>query len=124
MLRRFAKYILLLVLTCSIGLHWTLLQSVAWTGMIIDYTYTSSLTEALAKTFDGKHPCPLCKQIAAGKQTEKKKEFPLHLQKFEFASEHSEVVFTPPQFFCLQPAVIFSISELTHQPPAPPPRVV
>jgi len=33
---------------------------------------TCSVSEALSKTFDGKHPYRLCKQIAAAKKSEKK----------------------------------------------------
>ena len=52
---------LLLVLT--LGLHWTLLQTIAWTGMIVSYSRNASLTEAVSKTFDGKHLCKMSKAI-------------------------------------------------------------
>ena len=59
------------VLVLSLGLHWALLQTVAWTGMLITYSKTDSLREAASKTFDGKHPCPLCKMVQAGRAKEK-----------------------------------------------------
>jgi hypothetical protein len=43
-------------LACSLGLHWGLFQSVAWMRMVIHYSQAAPLTEALAKTFDGKRP--------------------------------------------------------------------
>lgn len=60
--------VLLLVLT--LGLHWALLQTVAWTGMLVSYSRASSLTEAVRKTFDGKHPCCMCKAIESGRKAE------------------------------------------------------
>ena len=73
-LSRLPKLVLSLSLSLSIGLHWALLQAVAWTGMVVIYSQTAPLTVALAKTFDGKHPCKLCKLVDAGKQTEQKQE--------------------------------------------------
>jgi len=65
---------LVVTLTLSIGFHWALLQTVAWTGMIIKYSHDGSFTEAVSKTFDGKHPCCLCKMIQQGRGAEKKQE--------------------------------------------------
>jgi hypothetical protein len=39
------------------------LQSLAWTGMILSRAPSSSLHAALQTTFDGQHPCPLCRLI-------------------------------------------------------------
>ena len=35
---------------------------------------TTSIREAWSKTFDGKHPCKLCKVVHAGKSAEKKQD--------------------------------------------------
>lgn len=64
----------MLVLVLSLGLHWALLQTVAWTGMIVSYSQGASFKEALSKTFDGKHPCCLCKVVQQGRAAEKKQE--------------------------------------------------
>jgi hypothetical protein len=42
------------------------LQTVAWTGMLIRYSSEGGVRQGLAQTFDGEHPCPLCKAIAQG----------------------------------------------------------
>ncbi len=55
-------------------MHWTLLQTVAWTGMVISYSHRAPLREALSKTFDGKHPCALCKAIQKGRAEEQKRD--------------------------------------------------
>lgn len=57
----------------SLGLHWALFQTVAWTGMMINYSHNSSFKEAVARTFDGKHPCPVCKAIQKGRAEEQKR---------------------------------------------------
>lgn len=40
-----------------------LLQVVAWTGMAFNYGTRYGVTEGLGRTFDGQHPCSLCKEI-------------------------------------------------------------
>jgi hypothetical protein len=73
-LRAFVKTVTVAVLVLSLGLHWALLQTVAWTGMLVSYSRDGSFKQAVAKTFDGKHPCPLCKVIEKGRAEEKKQE--------------------------------------------------
>ena len=41
--------------------------------MMRDFSRTSSLEEAAKKTFDGEHPCALCKVVEQSKQQEDKK---------------------------------------------------
>ena len=59
-----------LMLVLSLGLHWALLQTVAWTGMLVSYSRDASLADAVSWTFDGKHPCRLCKAIQKGQAEE------------------------------------------------------
>jgi len=56
----------------SAGGHLALLQGVAWATMIRDYSRTGSVTAAMEKTFDGKHPCAMCKKIAAQRTHEER----------------------------------------------------
>ena len=42
--------------------------------MIVSYSRDGSFTEALSKTFDGQHPCCMCKMIQKGRADEKKQE--------------------------------------------------
>jgi hypothetical protein len=68
------RFTTVLVLVLSLGLHWAVLQTVAWAGMIISYSRNAFLTEAVSKTFDGEHPCPMCKLIKKGRAEEKERE--------------------------------------------------
>ena len=57
----------------SIGAQWVVLQSAAWVGMAVSYSITEgSVKEGLSKTFDGQHPCALCKVVNKGQETDKK----------------------------------------------------
>ena len=48
------------------------LQCVAWAGMLYKFSHETAFTDAVVKTFDGRHPCQLCTTIAREKQKEEK----------------------------------------------------
>ena len=53
------------------GGHWAVLQTVAWGQMLGDYARASgSVVTAVEQTFDGEHPCDLCRQIASARAAE------------------------------------------------------
>ena len=56
------------MLALALGLHWSLLQTVAWVGMAVQFSKSDTLTTAISKTFDGQHPCSLCKVVKSGRQ--------------------------------------------------------
>lgn len=70
-MRSFCRALLIAALVLSIGLHWAVLQSAAWVGMIVNYTRDGSVGEAIQKTFDGAHPCALCRLVEQGTSKEK-----------------------------------------------------
>ncbi|MGH7976949.1 MAG: hypothetical protein ACREC8_09835 [Limisphaerales bacterium] len=119
---RLGKMSVVFALVAMIGAQWALLQTVAWTTMLADHLCTQSVTEAVAQTFDGKHPCELCKAIAAGKQSEKKNAFTLQTQKLEFPPAKENFVLIAPTQFELLPAANSFAKSLTQKPPVPPPR--
>jgi len=45
------------------GGHLAVIQAVAWTQMVKDFSQTGTVAEAVAKTFSGKNPCKLCKSV-------------------------------------------------------------
>ena len=112
---------LIAVLTAT-GAHWSILQSIAWTRMLAVNLQTGSIAEAVQKTFDGKHPCSLCKAIAKGKSAESKKEFTAPLQKFDFPPVNEVFALVGPLNFQLISTADSIADFLTHQPPTPPPR--
>jgi hypothetical protein len=50
----------------------TLLQGIAWVGMVHDFSKTGTLSQAVAMTFDGHHLCPLCKKLVQARASEEK----------------------------------------------------
>jgi hypothetical protein len=119
---RLFKFALVGALVCSLGLHWSLLQSVAWVKMIVVYSQDSSFKEAVVKTFDGKHPCSLCKAVEQGKKSEKKSDKFTPEKKLEFAHAGVSFVFTAPTSFWTLTQLESSADSLQRTPPAPPPR--
>lgn len=55
------------------GGHLALLQTIAWGGMLADYSSNAPFSEAIGKTFGGEHPCSLCKVVEKSKDEEEKK---------------------------------------------------
>jgi len=73
-IRSINRGLIVALLCASIGLHWITVQSVAWGMMIVKYSRECPLPQAVAKTFDGQHPCNLCKHISTEQHSPKKPE--------------------------------------------------
>ena len=111
-----------MALIATTGAHWAALQSVAWTTMLVNNLCTHSLSESVARTFDGKYPCPICKAITAARQSEKKSEFTAQTQKPEFPPVKENFVLIAPSHFQLLPVADTFAGSLPQQPLTPPPR--
>jgi hypothetical protein len=116
------KFLVVLALVLLTGLHWAALQTVAWTTMLADNLRQQSLTEAVTQTFDGQHPCCLCKAIAAGKHSEKKNEFAFQSQKLEFPPLNENFTLIAPSQFRLLPLENSSTKSFAQKPLLQPPR--
>jgi hypothetical protein len=121
---RFGHFLMIVALLATSGAHWAALQSVAWTTMLAENLQSASVSQALEKTFDGRHPCPLCKAVAAGKAAEQKSDFTLELKKLECPPAPERFVLVAPAQFQLLPQTDFFAEALTQEPPVPPPRAV
>jgi hypothetical protein len=119
---RTGKIFLIITLAAMLGAHWAALQTVAWTAMLADNFQSSSFQTAVTKTFDGQHPCCLCKAIAAGKKSEKKAEFSFPSQKLEFPPLNEIFALIAPQAFQLPPQKNFSAKLVAQKPLLQPPR--
>lgn len=125
MLRRTARTLLVAVLMLSIGLHWVVLQSAAWAGMIVTYSVQQgSLIEGVSQTFDNEHPCPLCSAIKQGKQSEKKDTKQVdQKKKIDFSLLATPVIcLTPPAPRLQRIEWVEHGSQFQPRPPSPPPR--
>jgi hypothetical protein len=121
-LRCIARAVTIFALCCAIGLQWLALQSIAWTAMIVDYSKNASLCHAIAKTFDGAHPCSLCHAVNAGKNSEKKSDLQSPAPKIDMICVWRTTSFFRP-FIPFEYTVLdFCSSQIEQSPPAPPPR--
>jgi len=109
-------------LCLSLGFHWLALQSVGWTGMLVANARHAPLSEAVARTFDGAHPCDLCHAVADGKKSEKKSEVMPTIVKMDLICALRTLAWLPPWTSYEYRGINFAISERFQSPPVPPPR--
>jgi hypothetical protein len=69
---RLAQRGVVLLVCLSLGMHWALLQGIAWTGMLISFASEGTVNEAVEKTFDGQHGCALCQKVKEGQESNQK----------------------------------------------------
>ena len=90
--------------------------------MLVGNLQSRSISEAVVRTFDGKHPCSLCKVVAEGKKSEKKSESNSPTKKLDGLRQTCAVAITPPATFPRIPPHATGHEALAHAPPTPPPR--
>lgn len=71
LLPRIARLVIVGAICLSLGMHWALLQGVAWAGMLVSFASEGTVIEAVQKTFDGQHGCALCKKVKEGQSNRK-----------------------------------------------------
>ena len=86
---------------------------------MVNNSRTLPLPQALAKTFDGKHPCSLCKFVAAGKKSEKKPEAQIHPTKLDLFFVSSPIEIRRAPFSLATTVISFWIAR--HDAPSTPP---
>jgi hypothetical protein len=94
---KLGRVLLIVALLTSCGAHWLVLQSVAWTTMLVENSRRGSLVEAVKTTFDGAHPCGLCKTIETERGHEQRHDPPPLLGKIEIFHEQAPILMHPPR---------------------------
>ncbi|MBL9160057.1 MAG: hypothetical protein JNJ70_21425 [Verrucomicrobiales bacterium] len=107
-----------------LGGHWLALQMVAWMGMFAVNSQQGDLAGALEKTFDGKHPCPLCAAVEAGQQKEKEQQQKQLVDSVNKVNAVLAVAMELPDR--VESALVYSVlsesaETTTIRPPSPPP---
>lgn len=72
LLPRIARLVVVGAICLSLGMHWALLQGIAWAGMLVSFASEGAMIEAVQKTFDGQHGCALCKKVQEGRSSNRK----------------------------------------------------
>lgn len=126
MLRQLARSLLVAALMFSIGLHWVVLQSAAWAGMAVRYSFREgSFITGMSQTFDAEHPCALCGAVAFGMKQEKKdsrqKQEPQKKLLLAIVILQRPFITAPPSYDFHVEMKAFA-PERDLRPPFPPPR--
>ncbi len=131
MFRRFGLFCALLAAFSLAGGHWAALQTAAKATMLYRYAQRSgSLAVAAAETFDGEHPCELCRQIAVAKSRERKETpaAPGLKQDAKAKAVLAEPMISPVLNAVTEVSLLRTAASLgpvhTDRPPTPPPRRV
>jgi hypothetical protein len=122
MIRLIGRALTIFALCLAIGLHWAALQSIAWTTMLVAYSKQTTLSQAVAKTFDGNHPCDLCKRISRTQHSQKKPQAQSTPDKPDLicTARFIRIIRSVQNFPYAESAVHFF--ERGQSPPVPPPR--
>ncbi len=120
---RVGKWVIVIALVLSTGGQWFALQSMAWLTMAVRFSQTDTLLVSLQKTFDGRHPCRLCKAVQEGRKAEQK---PTTLKvdtKLDlwFTRMPAVLPVAPPATHCT--TFVSSPCQPRGAPPSPPPRL-
>jgi hypothetical protein len=121
---RIMTMMMALALFVAIGGPLAVLQGVAWATMIRDYSRIGSVTAALEKTFDGKHPCAMCKKIASQRSHEEKAPVSVKAEKKAevFIASGTSIVPLPiVRSFSYPPHPFVNLPEHLSAPPVPVP---
>lgn len=122
---KFAASIMIISLLGGLGGNWVVLQSYAWGKMLFAFAKSDNISTAVAKTFDGNHPCSRCKKIAKARQSESNSLQTLSTSKIDWAYFISKRAAPSAQinFIVLQHidhnGVLLQFEKC---PPTPPPR--
>ena len=109
-----------------------MLQCVAWIKMLATYSQAEGVQEGLKMTFDGEHPCAMCRMISqAKKQSPSTPEAPTPgtkvgkiLNEFSLLDEIKLPIRNTPARLVGEPTMpLQSMQDQDGSPPVPPPRL-
>jgi hypothetical protein len=120
---RAAQLLIAVLLIVSVGGHWAFLQSVAWVSMVIDFSKNAPLSVAVEKTFDGKHPCNLCKIVKHAQESDQKQDAIKEKTKCDSWLLAAVIPYESPQPLVERTSYAQPfLCPLSETPPLPPPR--
>lgn len=123
LLSRFTRIIAATLLALFLGVHWFALQSVGWASMLVSRSQTAGWQEAVRTTFDGEHPCEVCKLVSAGRKAEKQPVVEFKVTKIEAGVPADQVQIPEPPAVTRVPMAVVVVPPIISASPAlPPPR--
>jgi hypothetical protein len=118
-----AKLLVLLAAVQLLGGHWMVLQTAAWVGMMVSYSERESVVVALEKTFDGAHPCVLCKVVKSGRYGEQREPVAKTILKLDAVLAPVVKLPTLHAVECEYAESPCTVAARTSAPPSPPPQM-
>jgi hypothetical protein len=110
-----------------------LLQGIAWVKMSVEYSAQDGVVVGLKKTFDGEHPCAMCRVVAQAKQAEQNStpvQAPSSDKDLKVAKDLSPMdtiewptVLRPEILLASLRPVMMTDAQSGRRPPVPPPRM-
>lgn len=125
---RLGRWLSLIACLSLAGGHWAMLQTAAWSGMLLEYGRSYGVEKAVSMTFDGDHPCALCKKIEAAQKQQSSSEAPQAPRTKEIKPQPAAplpkrmALNDPPSSRLGIERHHFSADSRRDAPPLPPPR--
>lgn len=122
---RIHRILLVCLLSWSLGFEWFSLQSVAWASMLVERSAQSDWRQAVRTTFDGQHPCHLCRVVQSAQAEDDDTSGITKVPRLELRSDGglTPVVESRPRSVRRSPGTL-GFQRRTQRSPIPPPRCV
>ncbi|NJK90732.1 MAG: hypothetical protein HC904_02195 [Blastochloris sp.] len=107
------------------GAHLAVVQSLAWTQMLVEYTSESGLARGISQTFDGEHPCGMCKEVEKARNDQAPQQVVLKLSELKAATPfvvNSRTIRYSSEMPAYFSSIILSLGISQPAPPHQPPR--
>jgi hypothetical protein len=121
---RFHNVIAACLLIVAIGGNLAILQCFGWMGMLVSYAQQDGFALAIEKTFDGKHPCKICKVVKKSGETEQSKELPKSAGKIDCILTEKTISNWTTTWIEIETQADESARLRFVLPPTPPPKLV
>ncbi len=119
---RLSRWFLVVALLISMGLPWACLQSVGWINMMVNYSRQTSFIKAVSMTFDGRHPCNICKAVTEHEKTAQQSVAKSEKIKLIWAILGVDKFISLPIMVSMVQEPLCDAEQLYGSPPTPPPK--
>ena len=110
------------LLAFTLGLHWVMLQSLAWMSMTVSYTGEASVYAAVKKALASETTCVLCRVVDAGKKADQNAPTIIVAHELEGLTPGLYPMVARPDTPCLVDGPLVAFHARPNAPPTPPPQ--
>jgi len=110
-----------LAVLASCGMHLAVLQGIAYSSMVLDFSKESSFTESVKRTVSGQEPCRLCCAVQEMSQEQNQDhEAPPETHRVWGVLSHQAGVYYLPRLLQILPTTVESKTSPFREPPLRP----